>query len=54
LTPIISGFHDVYLRCAVVRERPALVKVRYDWESDAFVEASASAEALDDNENDGC
>jgi hypothetical protein len=37
--PLVAGFHDVYLRRGVVRERPALVQVRYDWPSDAFVDA---------------
>lgn len=35
--PVISGFHDVFLRQGIVRERSALVHVRYDWASDAFV-----------------
>jgi hypothetical protein len=34
--PIISGFHDVFLRRGIVRERSALVNVRYDWASDVF------------------
>jgi hypothetical protein len=36
--PVISGFHDVFLRRAIVRDRSALVHVRYDWASDAFVD----------------
>jgi hypothetical protein len=38
--PVIAGFHDVHLHRGVVRSRPALLRVRYDWESDAFVEVS--------------
>jgi hypothetical protein len=36
--PVISGFHDVFLRRAIVRDRSALTHVRYDWASDAFVD----------------
>ena len=35
--PVVAGHHDVYLRRGVVRERPTLVQVRYDWDRDAFV-----------------
>jgi hypothetical protein len=35
---VIAGFHDIHLHRGVVRSRPALVRVRYDWESDAFVD----------------
>lgn len=35
--PVISGFHDVFLRRGIVRERSVLVHVRYDWASDAFI-----------------
>jgi hypothetical protein len=35
--PVISGFHDIFLRRGIVRNRSALVHVRYDWASDAFV-----------------
>jgi hypothetical protein len=37
--PIVSGFHDVFVKRAIVRSRPALMNVRYDWASDAFVPA---------------
>jgi hypothetical protein len=36
--PVISGFHDVFLRRGIVRDRSVLVSVRYDWPSDAFVD----------------
>lgn len=36
--PVVSGFHDVFVRRGIVRDRPALVHVRYDWASDAFVD----------------
>jgi len=35
--PAVSGLHDVFIRRGIVRGRPALVRVRYDWVSDAFV-----------------
>lgn len=35
--PIVSGFHDVFVKRGIVRSRPALMHVRYDWASDAFV-----------------
>jgi hypothetical protein len=38
--PVISGFHDVFLRRAIVKDRSVLVHVRYDWASDAFVDIS--------------
>jgi hypothetical protein len=37
--PVISGFHDVFLQRGIVRERSVLKRVRYDWASDAFVDA---------------
>jgi hypothetical protein len=37
--PFISGFHDVFLRRGIVRERSTLTRVRYDWASDTFVHA---------------
>jgi hypothetical protein len=39
LVPIVSGFHDVFVKRGIVRSRPALMSVRYDWASDAFVPA---------------
>ena len=39
--PVISGFHDVFLRRGIVRRRSTLERVRYDWASDAFVHAPA-------------
>jgi hypothetical protein len=35
--PVVSGFHDVFLRRGIVRKRSVLVHVRYDWASDTFV-----------------
>jgi hypothetical protein len=37
--PIVSGFHDVFVKRGIVRNRPALMHVRYDWASDTFVHA---------------
>jgi hypothetical protein len=36
---VVSGFHDVFVKRGIVRNRPALMHVRYDWASDAFVHA---------------
>ena len=41
--PIVAG-RDVFLRRGVVRERPVLIRSRYDWESDAFLDLPASAD----------
>ncbi|MFC7699459.1 hypothetical protein ACFQX9_22515 [Bradyrhizobium sp. GCM10028915] len=35
--PIAAG-RDVFLRRGVVRERPVLVRSRYDWDTDAFLD----------------
>lgn len=35
--PIISGFHDVFVKRGIVRNRPVLMHVQYDWASDTFV-----------------
>lgn len=40
--PIVAG-RDVFLRRGVVRERPVLLRSRYDWESDAFLDLPTSA-----------
>jgi hypothetical protein len=39
--PTISGFHDVFVKRGIVRSRPALMHVRYDWTSDTFIQAPA-------------
>ncbi|MDN4982166.1 hypothetical protein QY049_02870 [Bradyrhizobium sp. WYCCWR 13022] len=41
--PIVAG-RDVYLRRGVVRERPVLVRSRYDWDSDAFLDLPTSVD----------
>lgn len=41
--PIVAG-RDVFLRRGVVRERPVLLRSRYDWESDAFLDLPTSAD----------
>lgn len=37
--PIVSGFQDVFVKRGIVRSRPALMHVRYDWASDTFAHA---------------
>lgn len=39
--PIVSGFHDVFVKRGIVRSRPVLMRVRYDRASDTFIEARA-------------
>jgi hypothetical protein len=37
--PVVSGVHDVFVKRGIVRNRPTLVRVRYDWASDSFIDA---------------
>lgn len=41
--PIVAG-RDVFLRRGIVRERPVLIRSRYDWESDTFHDLPPSAD----------
>lgn len=45
LVPMIAGFHDIFLRRSLRKDRPALVRSQYDWVADAFVDISEFAGA---------